>query len=148
MTPEEARRIVVASKLICIKSEDKKPDATNRVSTSEIAHTLGINNRNVVGFLKKHKFQPIKMVNTYTEPLMWTKKAFEFIKAHHKSIREQLPDGIEWITAKEALSILKCSRSTLCRCTQSIHRFVDGRIICYYDKNEILNLAKLWLKSK
>lgn len=146
MTPEEARRIVAACGLPV--AEPETVDVTGRVSTSEIAHALGIGCSSVIAFLKKHKFRPIKMVNTYAEPLMWTKKAFKFIKDHHKSLREQLPDGVEWITAKEALSILKCSQPTLCRHVQSIRRFVDGKVICYYDKNEVLNLAKLWLKLK
>lgn len=138
MTPEEARRILSACGLPV--AEPETVDVTGRVSTSEIAHALGITRDSVVDFLRKHKFRPIKMVNTYAEPLMWTKKAFKFIKAHHESLREQLPDDVEWITAKEALSILKCSQATLCRRTHSIRRFVDGRVICYYDKQEILKL--------
>lgn len=141
MTPEEARRITAACGLRLPVVEPKKEvDVTGMVSTSEIAHALGIRPVSIIAFLKKHNFRPIKMVNTYAEPLMWTKKAFKFIKAHHKSLREKLPDGIEWITAKEAMEILGKSRTWLFNNTTSLRRMVNNRLMSYFDKQEILKL--------
>ena len=148
MTPEEARRIVSACGLLVAepkKDITPKKECTGRVSTSEIVHALGIKHNSVIAFLKKHKFRPIKMLNTYSQPLMWTKKAFEFIKSHHKSLTEKLPDGVEWITAKEALEILGKSRTWLFNNATSVRRLVNGRLLSYYDKQEI---QKLWQKSK
>lgn len=144
MTPEQARRIVAASGLRAHVPEQPK----NMISTSEIARALGIRNSSVIGYLMKHSFKPIKL-KKIGSPLLWTREAFEFMKARHNKLTESLPAGTDWITAKEAMVITDRSQPWLCKHARSVRRLVNGRTICYYDKKEIQNLAKnLCLKSK
>ena len=144
MTPEQARRIVAASGLRVHVPKQPK----DRISTSEIARALGIRNSSVIGYLMKHSFKPIKL-KKIGSPLLWTREAFEFIKARHNKLTESLPAGTDWITPKEAMVITDRSQPWLCKHARSVRRLVNGRTICYYDKKEIQNLAKnLCLKSK
>ena len=143
MTPEQARRIVAASGLRAHVPEQPK----NTISTSEIARALGIRNSSVIGDLRKHSFKPIKLKKVGS-PLLWTREAFEYIKARHNKITLPLPDGVDWITTKEAMAITDRSQPWLCKHAHSVRRLVNGRPICYYDKKEIINLAKSWLKLK
>lgn len=74
------------------------------------------------------------------KPKKKPKKKRKEPKYDRVELRSELPEGVEWITTKEALSILKCSHGNLHRLTNPIHRFVNGRVICYYDRKEILCL--------
>lgn len=143
MTPEQARRIVAASGLRAHVPEQPK----NMISTSEIARALGIRNSSVIGYLMKHSFKPTKL-KKIGSPLLWTREAFEFIKARHNKLTESLPAGTDWITTKEAMVITDRLQPWLCKHARSVRRLVNGRTICYYDRKEILNLAKSWLKLK
>lgn len=144
MTPEEARRIVAASGLKK-KVEEKK----EYISTPDIVSSLKLKSSTVREKLKRMGFTPKYVVSPRGKFVAyWEKDAYILLKEYCDNLRLPLPQDVDLLTTKEALAILKCSQPTLCRHIQSIRRFVDGRVICYYDKNEVLNLAKLWLKSK
>ena len=57
-----------------------------------------------------------------------------------EEIHSELPKGVEWVTIDEALALCKRSKSTITRSVDAIHRFVNGRVICYYKKKDILCL--------
>ena len=155
MNPEQARRLIAncKSKQLISFSPQPQPEPKRKrknkrynvkqhgilYTTAYIAYELGILPASVNEILTRKGFKSIKLISPDGRlSNYWRPEVILNFKTNE--LRSTLPNQVDWITAKEAMQILKCSRTWLYRHANSVHRFVNGRTICYYDKTQILKL--------